>query len=370
MKRRIYICAFLAFVLLATAMLHGCSGEEGTSLGKEIIKEDDNVLYVTDSEAAIEHIDEYIAVLNNDGIIVVTRDSDNPIWLDEMLGMPISLAAMDNAYVEDAGEDIATLYYEYGAGLNGMYIINVGEQVSNDKAFLINEAIAFIRDCQSSVEEEPELFETPDQDKDTGLPLGAITVAVSREPKGKLVSHFEVFTVQEYNERDYYIVKSTVTGYPGCCLADSDAAYGSSYQGEGMEVSYSTPSSSTTVDTYGPTGTVTSGSYSVDLGVSFHPEDLFTWNWGLSYTRDFLDTTISCTGSTTERTWDVTIRSSAQKQIAMFEPGVTFVCPSTKGYIDIDIYGAYDLDSWNTAVETISFNRTMRCSGADAELTN
>ena len=96
-----------------------------------------------------------------------------------MLGMPISLVATDNAYVGDAGEDIATLYYEYGAGLKGMYIINVGEQASNDKVFLIDEAIAFIRDCQSPVKEEPGQIEALDQDNDTGLPLGTITVVAS-----------------------------------------------------------------------------------------------------------------------------------------------------------------------------------------------
>lgn len=358
--KRLY-SILLVFTMAITSMLVTCAADSGMV---------ENIVFLTDDEASIIDGEAYAAFLDNDGIIVVTHDTENPIALEEQLGIPFSLEEISNESEVDAGVDIATLYYEYGEGLKGTYIINIGNEDIVDEDALIDEAVMSIRERQTEQNGQTNEVATVASNGYSDISLGTLTVSTVRKPKGKLVGTFEIFTVQEYNDRDYYIVKSTVTGYPGCCLADSDDAYGSSYQGEGMEVCYSTPSSSTTVDTYGPAGTINSGSYSVDLGVSFTPEEILSFNWGLSYTREFLDTTISCTGSTTERTWDVTIRSSAQEQIAMFEPGVTFVCPSTKGYIDIGIYGAYDIDSWITAVETISFDRTMRCSSADAELLN
>ena len=335
------------------------NSEQELSLSTESIKEDDNVLYVTDREAAIEYIDEYITFLNNDGIIVVIHDSDNPVWLDEMLGMPFSSVASDNMDVKDAGEDIATLYYEYGEGLKGVYIINVGEKTSSDKVFLINEAIAFIRDCQSSVKEEPGLFETPDQDNDTGLPLGAITIAAGQEPKGKLVGHFEIFTVQEYNERDFYTVKSMVTAYPGSSLAKSNQAYEAKYQGEGLVANYATQTSSVMVDRFAPARTATTSTHSMNFGINFKSGNSFDMKYG----KETSGNEISVTGSTRETNWAVSIDSSAQKEVFSFESEITFTCPATKSYIDIDLYNAYDIDSWNTAADMIEIVRTIRCHG-------
>lgn len=124
-------------------------------------------------------------------------------------------------------------------------------------------------------------------------------VTTTREPKGKLNSNYKVYTVQDYSQRDYYIIKATVTGYPGCVLG---AAYESKYQGEGMYVNIGTSTTSVTVDDYGPSRDIASGSssYGVSLDGSFDGED-FTVQFGLNYTKLFntTDTTVSTTGTST-----------------------------------------------------------------------
>lgn len=330
-----------------------------------------NIQYITTDEYDSQQLKEF---LNNGGIVIDTRSESYQSVADD-LGVEFSVS--ENLDTEsannDCGRDIATLYYKYGDDVDGVYIINVGSDDTVNQNALINEAIDVIRLRQASnyvSSEETIIPNTPERAATayTTKVLGTFDVTTTREPKGKLNSTYKIYTVQNYSQKDYYIIKATVTGYPGCTLG---SAYESKYQGEGMYVSIGTSTSSVTVDDYGPSRDIASGStsYGVSLGSSFDGED-FTVEFGLNYTESFntTDTTVSTTGTSTSRAWDIQLDDAAQETFFDFSPGVTFDCPYNKTSMEISVYSSYDLDSWNTAVETISSNRTITCSPSTATI--
>lgn len=329
-----------------------------------------NVQYITSEEYDVEQMK---AFLGNGGIVVDTR-TENSKNIAEDLGIAISVSKNlgMNSVEDDPGKDIATLYYKYGDNLDGVYIINVGTNDVVNRDILINEAVDVIRARQTSniIDSEDTIAaDTPERTSTyTSRMLGTFDVTTTREPKGKLNSNYKVYTVQDYSQRDYYIIKATVTGYPGCVLG---SAYESKYQGEGMYVNIGTSTSSVTVDDYGPSRDIASGSssYGVSLDGSFDGED-FTVQFGLNYTKSFntTDTTVSTTGTSTSRAWDIQLDDDAQETFFDFSPGVTFDCPYNKSSVAISVYSSYDLDSWNTFVETIYSDRVITCTPTTASI--
>ncbi len=329
-----------------------------------------NVKYITSGEYDVQQMKTF---LNNGGIIVDTSNNSGKTVAED-LGIAISVSKnleMNND-MDDPGKDIATLYYKYGDNLDGVYIINVGTNDVVNQDTLINEAVSVIRARQATdIIDSEETISVDTQERAssyTARVLGTFDVTTTREPKGKLNSNYKVYTVQDYSQRDYYIIKATVTGYPGCVLG---AAYESKYQGEGMYVNIGTSTTSVTVDDYGPSRDIASGSssYGVSLDGSFDGED-FTVQFGLNYTKSFntTDTTVSTTGTSTSRAWNIQLDDAAQETFFDFSPGVTFDCPYNKTSVAISVYCSYDLDSWNTSVETIYSDRIITCTPTTASI--
>ena len=52
----------------------------------------------------------------------------------------------------------------------------------------------------------------------SGSLIGEKDYTYTREPKGKMTAYYDVYTVQNFNSRDHYIIKANVTGMPGCDL--------------------------------------------------------------------------------------------------------------------------------------------------------
>lgn len=356
--------AYIMLVLMMCSMLSVVASANSSV-------DEANVQYITSGDYDAEQMKSF---LKNGGIIVDTRIG-NRQSIAEDFGITFSVAENieDSSASNDSGKDIATLYYKYGNGIDGVYIINIGTEDIVDQNELINEAIEEIRvrQCSSGIStEETITVDTAElaESTYTAKVLGTFDVTTTREPKGKLNASYKVYTVQNYSQKDYYIIKATVTGYPGCVLG---SAYESKYQGEGMYVNIGTSTTSVTVDAYGPSRDIASGSnsYGVSLGGSFDGEK-FTGEFGLNYTKSFntTDTTVSTTGTTTSRAWDVQLDGDAQETFFDFSPGVTFDCPYNKSSVAISVYASFDLDSWNTLVETIHSDRVITCTASAASI--
>lgn len=319
----------------------------------------DNVQYLTDDNYNPEQLQNF---MSNGGIVVVIHDGEENKISEEQLGIPFSMESnlSGSNVCGDLGKDIVTLYYNYGDGRNGIYIINVGTNDNPQQDELIDDAISIIRKRQKAYTNDVSIATT----SSSATSIGIIDVTTTREPKGKLNASYEVFTVQDYCDRDYYIVKSTLNGMPGCILNSSK--YDSKYQGEGMYATIGSSTSSVTIDAYGPHRTVKSNSYTVEVGGSWSKEGGFEISGGWSWTRNIDDTDIEASCTTNTATWDITLRSSAQKTSFAFEPAVTFDCPSNKATVYVSVYASYDLDSWDTLAETIELSRTIKCNKTSA----
>jgi len=311
------------------------------------------ILQITEDDIAefesikVENYNIYQEFLDNGGIIVLLKEG-GAASLDRVLDIPftsenIEIDNKNEILVVDEGIDVASIYYMY-QGAFGVHEINIGRQEKFDYA-VVEEVINDIHEKQNT---EMTIA------SNSGTYLGERDYTYTRQPKGKLNASYEFYTVQNYYSKDYYIVKANVTGMPGC---DLGSPYETKYQGEEMNVSLSSGSTSVTRDAYGPSRTVGSSSYSVDLGVSL--EEDVSFSFGLSYSRNIEDTDIDVSLTSSGAEWDVALTSEAQKASFNFEPGITFDCPDNKASISISTYSSYTLDSWDTAQEVISLSKTF-----------
>lgn len=354
-----FLCTIIAVILMSNLITSTSAKETITTNFKAT---NDSVMYITANNYDAEQLN----VFMEQGGIIVSK-SDSPT-INKELNTSISLITEkeDTLTNTDSGKDIATLYYKYGNGLDGIYVINIGENDQVNETNLINEAISEIRDRQITYSYDAELTAS----NKSATALGVFDATYTRIPKGKLNVSYKIFTVQDYLSRDYYIVKATVNGMPGCVLSKTNSDYESKYQGKGMEVSIGTPTTSTTLDEFGPLRTINSTTYTVDIGGQLSDNGGFSINGGWSYSRTIVDTDIDAEFTTTLASWDVTLRSEAQETSFPFYPAATFDCPSSKTQIKINIYASYDLDSWNTLSETISLNRTITCKPSSASISS
>lgn len=358
------MCALLVCLLIMSipmAVSASMSIDETTEESSPKISEElssENVLYVSDGSNDVAELKEF---MSNDGIVVVMHEDNNVAVLEEKLGFPFQVETIVNAENDDAsGKDIASLYYSYGNGLNGIYIINVGVDDNTQTSELIAEAIDDIRTKQNGENSDVELAAS----SGSAVSLGSIDIVTTREPKGKLQASYQVFTVQDYQERDHYIVKAKLNGIPGCILAEDNSNYESKYQGEGLHCTMSTSTNSVTIDTAGPGSTESASSYTVEIGGQWAQEGGFSISGGFSYTKSIADINIAHNRTSNKATWDLDINRDAQKRTCSFEPAATFECPSTKTSVSILLIASYDLDSWDTFSETISSSRTVTCTAS------
>ncbi len=356
---------FLATLMAAFPAANSPEGNIDSNSRAEDIFLLEGVQYITDMNCVSEELKSF---MDDGGIVAVihsgTVETAATAAIEECLEIPFSVGTnMDGQGAKiDLGKDLATLYYHYGKDCSGIYVINVGMNDSVSQDELIYEAVSVIRERQTHYASDS----TASAEENEAKAIGIIDVIATREPKGKLNASYKVFTVQNHLDRDYYIVKAVLTGMPGCVLTNSSSRYERKYQGEHMYASLSSPTSSVTVDAFGPHRTIGSGSYTVDIGGSWSELGGVTIEGGISWTRNIADTTIeaSCTPNTA--TWDVTLIDSAQETSFCFEPGTSFDCPSAKTSVDISVSASYTVDSWDTFAEAITLNRTIRCTSQSA----
>ena len=225
----------------------------------------DNVIESYDNTSMLN------SFINNGGILVIKHTNNSMHQLDLQIG--------SSFYVSSAESDLATMYYKYGNNLTGKYIITRGTEENVDLDALIDEAVEEIKQRQTDT-----LTMSISQTQGS-ISLGIVEVVTTAPPKGKLRSRYEIFTIQDYHDRDYYIVKAFHSGIPGCVLAQEDASYTSSYKIKNLESTISTPTESVSISAYGPYSTEKADSYTVDLGITADMQGNLQISSGFSYTK-------------------------------------------------------------------------------------
>lgn len=296
------------------------------------------------------------------GGIVIDDISNHSLPLSKALNMRIEPEII-NSNSKESHTCVATLYYRYSNELDGIYIINSASNITEEeKTYLINEAIAEIHTIQSSYESTNIQLLSSNEEATN---IGNFTLATTCYPKGKIKANYMFFTAQNHNGKDYYTVKANIYGYPGATLASSNSNYKTKFKGLSLKNHFETPTTSVTIDSYGPHRTIKTTSYSVSVGTSFENMIPSGLDANFSYSKNIPDTTIEATSTTKKSQWEISLSDEARKQTINFVPATTFVCPDTKESITISASSDYTIDSWDTLKETISTNIQVRCTASN-----
>lgn len=322
-----------------------------------------NYSVVTDLDSPAQ-LKEFLA---KNGIIVYRNDNGSSTTV---LDRYFDLAAQDSTEPSSSmmsnssigpGKDIATIYYLDRNNTISTHTINVGYDDTQDYDALIDETVAQI--MSKDINRNDQALRPMASDEE-GEYLGSKSYTYTRPPKGKLVADYEFYTVQNYDKEDYYLVFCDINGIPGAVLHDDNYQYESKYEGEEMTVELVPVTTSVTLDDYGPSRTITSGTetYEVSVGVSL---DNISFGHSKSYTRNIYDTEISTQCTSTDAIWELALEKDAQKDNCRFEPAATFVCSYNKSSVKLNLYAGYTLDSLLTAQEETSLDRTITCTSSD-----
>ncbi len=317
--------------------------DSSTSNVQVVTVTDVELMNMTNVENLTNHIDD-------SGIVVVRHSKYTNSQIASKLKMALTITEQGES------QDIASIYYTYGGGKQGIYIISGNESETLDIDGLIAEGISIIQDRQANRSTQSI------NSIDSATSLGFVDVTTAVEPKGKLRASYEIFTVQNYHDLDFYIVKANISGLPGCVLASDNGNYKKAYQIEELSATISTPTTSTSLDAYGPHRTIDSSSYSVDVGLSVDSEGTIGISGGWSYSRNIEDTDIDASCTDKKAYWDITLEDDAQKNSFTFEPSASFKCPYNKASVQIDVSASCVFDSWFAFEETVSLNRTIICT--------
>lgn len=314
---------------------------DSPALLKEFLAKNGIIVYRNDNGSSTTVLDRYFDL--------AAQDSTEP-----------SSSMMSNSSI-GPGKDIATIYYLDRNNTISTHTINVGYDDTQDYDALIDETVAQI--MSKDINRNDQALRPMASDEE-GEYLGSKSYTYTRPPKGKLVADYEFYTVQNYDKEDYYLVFCDINGIPGAVLHDDNYQYESKYEGEEMTVELVPITTSVTLDDYGPSRTITSGSetYEVSVGVSL---DNISFGHSKSYTRNIYDTEISTQCTSTDAIWELALEKDAQKDNCRFEPAATFVCSYNKSSVKLNLYAGYTLDSRLTAQEEISLDRTITCTSSD-----
>lgn len=363
MKKLISLC-LMCTMILATFSTPTYANSENGMKGIPLNQEFDNVIEISNDQ--IELIDNVIDstpdliddFFKTDGIIIVRGDETTPpIRLDEKLELPVRqdsvpMALNSNDDLSEVGVDIATIYYQQG-NVMGVHEINVDSDSVGTSDSVINEVVNEIRANQADPSQSMEQARSLDSNE----LIGEKNYTVVRSPRGKMTAYYDIYSVQNHNTQDYYIVKANITGMPG---ADLGGSYETKYKGETLDVIMDTSSTDIILEAFGPERSVTNSSIGIELGGSIE-EDKITGSGSLSYTHYFDDTEVDVSVRSPEVEWNVSMSGDAKESAAIFKPGINFGCPQNKSSIRVSTSADYTVDSWNTLPYVISLNKTFTC---------
>lgn len=308
-----------------------------------INNQDENVVSELESKR-----EEFDAFLKKEGVIVVYgNDKFENSKIENALGMKVSEVHLE----EDTDVEVVTLYYQKD-NIIATYEINLADVKESNKANIVNETINDIRN-------QPDAVTVATSTEEMEL-IAYKTYNYIYEPKGQLRVVYQVYTLQDEQELDFYIVKAQVTGIPG---ADMGGAYETQYEGENMSVSIETPTSSMSHIKSGPPDTEDKTQTTVSLQGTF---DIInkqaSVSGGLSWTLDTNNIKIDKKPNYPDVEWDLEILGQAQKHEYVFTPAVSYHCPQAKSSVTFNTYASYTLDSILTFEDTIELEKTFTCT--------
>lgn len=321
----------------------------------EVKDEDTEVLYVNeknidtfmDTDKAHKGIiDDF---LNRNGALVVYGSSPS---VHENVEDVLDVKVKEVQPATSGGDvKVATIYYKKGNVL-ATYEINVDKTDDIDTDKCIEEALSTIE----SESQTPQVAAAT-----TAMELIAYkTYTYIREPKGELRVIYKVYTLQNVEGLDFYVVQAEVTGLPG---ADLGGDYETQYEGEKMSVNISTPTSGMSHKKSGPNDTTNKTQVTVNIEGAFNTiEKDVTISGGLSWTFDTENVKIDKTIDAPTVNWDLVLSGNAQKHEYNFEPAVVYTCPQAKSSVKFDTYASYTLDSLWTAQEKIALDKSFTCT--------
>lgn len=273
-------------------------------------------------------------------ILVVKNDIEASPSICSALGIPFDVGSL-NPYGN--ANDIATIYYKHNDGKSGLYIVNAADDYSDtEKEYFVVRAINDTPCSPATV--------LPYSSAES---MGTLTVFTASKEKGECKTTYEFFSLQDYNESDYYTVIARAEGYPGAALSVENAAYNSKFKGVGFETSIGSDTSSVTVASHEYNRPVDFGSYLVNNGVYFYKD-----NDDPNIPENTL--VAGVTGNTQSRIFTADIKNDARKEAFSYVCAVTFECPYNKSALEISLQTDYELDSWDTRKETVSIDRTVK----------
>lgn len=285
------------------------------------------------------------------GGVIISKGSINSNVTNN-LKIPVEV---DELHHNTGEADIATLYFNYEDGKKGVYVIS-GKQSDSNVYTYIEEALDNIENIK--LERNVAISATSSCKE---FIASVTTDVVTYIPKGKLTVNYDLYTAQNLYDYDYYVIKATLIGKPGCVMYnDGNTNYQKKYYGLGMKSKMTASSTGVTVYSSGPSSTVNSNSYSINLGPILQKEASPQFQVILAYTRNISNFDITESTLANSNIWEVDLNGDDKRKQCKFEPAAAFKCSTVKQYIEVNLYTSYDVDSLDTFKTHIVSDRTIR----------
>ncbi len=337
-----FLSIILTLQLFFTICCFSGNAETINLSNSQLAYNDKRVIDIDNALSSNSISDKKLKKLLTKGYILINKDDNNEKNkkpLSDTLHLPF---VVFDTKPSDKNQlkNLATLYYRFGNEKNGTYVITGSSGENLDEA--IDEAISDIRKEQK--EHPISAYLSSSSTVDTFL--GTLNMnLISVRPKGTLKVKYDVYTIQNRDAYDYYIVKANCTGNPGKVLYKENKNYSKLYKGKKMVVRINTPSTDALTDSFGPESSNNAKSYTVNLGGGLQGLKKSQLSLGLqgsvSYSRSINNTQISANVTNKTAEWTLKLSSDATKQTCFFEPTVTFNCPKEKKSVDLVLETTY-----------------------------
>lgn len=280
----------------------------------------------------------------NGNIIAVFDDSNEFLQYEKTMGLPLGFESKEDS-TENTHKSIGYIYQadEFG----GIHItrINIGKNMDFNEENIYTFADVLsnyeVRSSSIAVQARSEL--------DTNFIGSVMDYYESSEEKGDVSVAYEVSTIQDISNYDYYIVHGYIDATPGRALYDNG------YDADILTTSLRTTTSGATLYKTGPNTLSETTSYTVDVGVTYSKEDGLGGGGNFSWTKTIPIVDINKTvKSSQECEWEVDIcdKDDEAEYTLSFEPGGTFRVIDSDNKLSLRGRTKFIVDAWNELPST------------------
>lgn len=296
-----------------------------------------SVLVAADTDwqdtAAVEKIR---AHLQGGGILAVYPDDADTATVCRALALPLEPEAT-GCFAQKSGVLVASLYYEYGGGHCGVYLL-----LAQAEPRTAPERDALVATAASEIE----TLQVQPAESRAGQPLGRFSVSALAPPQGKLTAHYTVYFRSDGQGNAFYTLQMTLFGAPGMALSAKDAAYAYPCFGRSLTMQAGAAGSGITVDAY--------GAYAQEYGHMPAP--------GHTYSDQLADDGISVDSTRTQAVWTCTFLKDAGAAAFCVEPYAAFVCPASKSSVRFSMQSTYTLYGQGAGKVPVGWRASLTCT--------